>query len=62
MLGFEHNHIDPHDAIPIHVLKVLLRKNLVILGPVIKQRVKEGVHAYLQSHSQDGTGTSISAP
>lgn len=48
MYGFEHNDIDPHDSVPIHAMKVLLRKNLGAMGPVIERRVEEGTEAYLK--------------
>lgn len=49
MYGFEHNDVDPHDSVPIHALKVLLRKNLSALSPIIKQRVEEGCQGFLQT-------------
>ena len=41
MHGFEHNDIDPHDAIPIRSLKVLLRSNLSHVQPRIQQRIEQ---------------------
>ncbi|KAI1493662.1 cytochrome P450 [Biscogniauxia mediterranea] len=58
MLGFEHNDVDPHNSIPIHVLKVLLRKNLDTLSPVIQQGVKESLDCHLRNLPQhEGTWT-----
>lgn len=54
MFGFEHNGVDPNDSIPIYVLKVLLRKNLESLSPVIQQRVKEGIQGHLLNSPQSG--------
>ncbi|CAG8954817.1 hypothetical protein HYFRA_00004743 [Hymenoscyphus fraxineus] len=56
MLGFELNHIDPHDAIPRRVAKVHIRENLHALGPILNQRVDE-VFQRLErgSQTQDGT-------
>lgn len=59
MFGFEHNDIDPNDTVPIHAIKVLLRKNLPALGPVIRQRVVEGFEAHLRSHVMPTGGESV---
>ena len=41
MYGFEHNDVDPHNAIPARTLKVLLRTNLENLLPAFTRRIKE---------------------
>ena len=41
MYGFEHNDVDPHNAIPARTLKVLLRTNLDSLLPAFTRRIKE---------------------
>ena len=41
MYGFEHNEVDPHNAIPARTLKVLLRTNLENLLPAFTRRIKE---------------------
>ena len=41
MYGFEHNDVDPHNAIPARALKVLLRTNLENLLPAFTRRIKE---------------------
>ena len=41
MYGFEHNDVDPHNAIPARTLKVLLRTNLERLLPAFARRIRE---------------------
>lgn len=41
MYGFEHNDVDPHNAIPARTLKVLLRTNLENILPAFTRRIKE---------------------
>lgn len=48
MFGFEHNHVDPHNAVPARTLKVLLRMHLPKLRHAIQIRVAEGFGIYLQ--------------
>ncbi|KAF2691972.1 cytochrome P450 [Lentithecium fluviatile CBS 122367] len=39
MFGFEHNEVDPHNAVPARTLKVLLRKHLPDIRPIIQKRI-----------------------
>jgi hypothetical protein len=41
MFGFELNDVDPHDAIPRRVAKILIRENLHQLGGIMKRRIEE---------------------
>lgn len=41
MYGFEHNEIDPYNAVPIRTLKVLLRTNLPLLYPTLQSRIEQ---------------------
>ncbi|KAI0975056.1 cytochrome P450 [Xylaria arbuscula] len=54
MFGFEHNAVDPNDSVPIHVLKVQLRKHMGELRPVIVRRISEAIEHHLQKsqHSE----------
>ncbi|KAI1299005.1 cytochrome P450 [Xylaria venustula] len=56
MFGFEHNAVDPHDSVPIHALKVQLRKHLDDLRPMILHRISEGIEHHLKK-SQQSVGT-----
>ena len=55
MYGFEHNDVDPRNAIPIRTLKVLLRINLPILQPKIQHRIEQVFEEELSS-SKSNTG------
>ena len=48
--GFEMGPIDPHDAIPIRVLKSLLRSNIPELRPRLQEAI-EGAFEKCLSHS-----------
>lgn len=41
MFAFELNDVDPHDAIPRLVAKILIRENLYQVGGIIKRIIKE---------------------
>ncbi|KAF2464155.1 cytochrome P450 [Lindgomyces ingoldianus] len=56
MFGFEHNDIDPHNAIPGRTIKVLLRIHLPAIRPMIEKRINEGFNYMLGSSSPDSDG------
>lgn len=56
MYGFEHNDVDPHNAIPVRTLKVLLRTNLHALYPDIQPKIESAFRTELSDKpSIDGS-------
>ena len=52
--GFEMGPIDPHDAVPIRVLKTLLRLNI----PSLRPRVQEAIDQAFETCMHDGKSAS----
>lgn len=56
MFGFEHSDVDPHNTVPARTLKVLLRKNLPKLRPIINKRVIEGFDTEIRKGNEATNG------
>lgn len=54
MYGFEHNDVDPHNAIPVRTLKVLLRMNLPSLIPALQPRIENAFKQAIASGKLSG--------
>jgi len=61
MYGFEHNDVDPHNAIPVRTLKVLLRMNIADLQPSLQPKIEKAFqHELGVGRSIDGINFPIS--
>ena len=49
MFGFEHNHVDAHNAVAARTIKVLLRSHLPQLKDVIEDGIECGFRAYMDN-------------
>lgn len=56
--GFEMGTIDPHDAVPIRVLKTLLRMNLPELRPRVQEAI-EGAFETCIKHSDSASSGNL---
>lgn len=55
--GFEMGPIDPHDAVPIRVLKTLLRTNLPYLRSRIQEAIEGTFETCLNRSDESSNGT-----
>jgi hypothetical protein len=59
MFGFEHNDIDPQNAVAARTLKVLLRSHLPHLRNVVENGVTAGFLAYTGNMRESSDGEKI---
>ncbi|RYP22058.1 hypothetical protein DL767_009132 [Monosporascus sp. MG133] len=59
MYGFELDDTDPNNSVPTHACKILLRKNLQNLGPVIAMRVHDAFEAEISKAKQQNGNTTL---
>ncbi|KAH6669837.1 cytochrome P450 [Halenospora varia] len=58
MYGFEHNDVDPHNAIPVRTLKVLLRTNIPQLMPKLRPKIERAFQVEFDRGNQASKGVS----
>ncbi|KAF1993952.1 cytochrome P450 [Amniculicola lignicola CBS 123094] len=60
MWGFKHDGTDPHDNVPIRTVKVLLRKHIPTLRPLIQKKIQDGYSTVIANGHKIDEWTAVS--